>query len=58
MENTLLSVIKYKLKAKYGGFDESVYGYSKFGILMQEGEALGYFKLGMDENGADFATFI
>jgi uncharacterized protein (TIGR00288 family) len=54
-ENAQLSYIKLKLKQKYGGFDESVYGYSRFKLLMEEGESMGYFQLGVNENNIDCA---
>ena len=42
---------------KYGGFDESVYGFSQFKQLMEEGERLGYFKLGVDNKQANYAFY-
>ncbi len=55
-KKTLLSYLKNELKKKYGGFDESVYGYERFKHLMEDGERLGYFTLGIDENQADYAV--
>jgi uncharacterized protein (TIGR00288 family) len=55
---TLLAYIKHKLKQKYGGFDESVYGYKQFKQLMHEGAALEHFQLGVDENQADYAILV
>ena len=50
-----LSVVKHALSQKYGGFDESVYGYNQFKQMMEEGERLGYFKLGVTDKQADYA---
>lgn len=50
-----LSVVKHALIQKYGGFDESVYGYNQFKQMMEEGERLGYFKLGVNDKQADYA---
>lgn len=44
-----LSLIKQALTEKYGGFDESVYGFNQFKQLMEEGERQGFFKLGNDK---------
>jgi uncharacterized protein (TIGR00288 family) len=46
----LLSYIKYMLVKKFGGFDESVYGYNQFKQMMAEGERLGYFTLVVDHS--------
>jgi uncharacterized protein (TIGR00288 family) len=51
----LLSVVKHALIGKYGGFDESVYGYNQFKQMMEEGERLGHFKLGVNDKQADYA---
>ena len=52
---SLLSNIKNSLIKKYGGFDETVYGFSQFKQMMEEGERLGHFKIGTNRNKADFA---
>ncbi len=57
-EETLLTQIKSNLLRKYGGFDESVYGYSQFKQLMQEGAELGYFKIVLAKNQSDFAAYL
>lgn len=54
-KKVLLSVIKQALTEKYGGFDESVYGYNQFKQLMEEGQRQGFFKIGMDEKQGAFA---
>ncbi|MBK9712405.1 MAG: NYN domain-containing protein [Kouleothrix sp.] len=51
----LLSYIKLMLVKKFGGFDESVYGYNQFKQMMAEGERLGYFRLGVNERQIDYA---
>ncbi|RME40787.1 MAG: NYN domain-containing protein [Caldilineae bacterium] len=51
----LLSILKNELIKRYGGFDESVYGYSQFKEMMEEGERLGFFKLGVNEKQANYA---
>jgi hypothetical protein len=51
----LLSYVKHSLIKKYGGFDETVYGYNQFKQLMEEGEKVGYFKLGINDKQVDFA---
>lgn len=51
----LLSTLKNKLIEKYGSFDESVYGFSKFKDLVIEGNQAGHFKLGVNESGSDYA---
>jgi len=48
------STVKDEIIKKYGGFDESVYGYNQFKQLMEEGARLGYFKVGAN-NKADYA---
>ncbi len=48
-KHVYLSVIKEALTQKYGGFDESVYGFNQFKQLMEEGERQGFFKLGNDK---------
>jgi hypothetical protein len=45
----LLAAVKQALIDKYGGFDESVYGYSQFKQFMRAGEEQHYFKLGLTE---------
>ena len=57
-EETLLTYIKFNLLRRYGGFDESVYGYSQFKQLMQEGADLGYFRVVMAKNQSDFAAYL
>ena len=52
----LLSTIKQSLIKKYGGFDESVYGYNRLKELMQEGERLGYFSIGRNDKEIDFVA--
>jgi len=52
----LLSFIKNALIQRYGRFDESVYGYNRFKQMMEEGERLGYFKLGVNEKQIDYAA--
>jgi len=52
---TLLSYIKPALIERYGGFDESVYGFSHFKELMEEGVRLGHFNLGSNKKQADIA---
>ena len=44
-----LSVIKQALTEKYGGFDESVYGFNQFKQMMEEGERQGFYTLGNDK---------
>lgn len=51
----LLSVVKHALIDKYGGFDETVYGYNQFKQMMEEGERLGHFKMGVNDKQADYA---
>ena len=51
----LLSYVKHSLIKKYGGFDESVYGYNQFKQMMEEGVRQGYFKLGTNGKQVDFA---
>ncbi len=41
---------------KYGGFDESVYGYNRLKELMQEGERLGYFSIGKNDKEVDYVS--
>jgi len=53
--DTLFSYIKLCLVQKYGGFDESIYGFSSFKQMMTEGERLGYFVLGVNDKGVDYA---
>ena len=53
---SLLSNIKHSLIKRYGGFDETVYGFNQFKQMMEEGERLGYFKLDIDKNKADFVS--
>jgi len=48
-DQVYLSLIKQALTEKYGGFDESVYGFNQFKQLMEEGERQGFFKLGNDK---------
>ncbi len=48
-EQVYLSLIKQALTERYGGFDESVYGFNQFKQLMEEGERQGFFKLGNDK---------
>lgn len=50
----LLTSIKQSLIKKYGGFDESVYGYNRLKELMQEGERLEYFTLGKNKKEIDY----
>lgn len=50
-----LSTIKHSLTQKYGGFDESVYGYNQFKQMMEEGERLGHFKIDVNDKQAYFA---
>ena len=50
-----LSSVKHSLAKKYGGFDESVYGYSQFKEMMEEGESQNYFKLGVNDKQAYYA---
>lgn len=49
----LLTYVKQALIKKHGGFDESVYGYSRLKELMQEGERLGYFSIGKNDKDID-----
>jgi uncharacterized protein (TIGR00288 family) len=53
--HALLSYVKHSLIKKYGGFDESVYGYNQFKQLMEEGERAGYFQLGINDKQVDYA---
>ncbi|HEY86408.1 MAG TPA: NYN domain-containing protein [Chloroflexi bacterium] len=53
--NVFLSSVKHSLAKKYGGFDESVYGYSQFKEMMEEGESQNYFKLGVNDKQAYYA---
>ncbi len=50
-----LSYIKQALTRKYGGFDESVYGYNQFKQMMEEGERQKFFKLGVNDKQAYYA---
>ena len=52
----LLSNIKHSLIKRYGGFDETVYGFNQFKQMIEEGERLGYFKLDIDKNKAAFVS--
>jgi uncharacterized protein (TIGR00288 family) len=52
----LLSAVKQSLIKKYGGFDESVYGYNRLKELMQEGERLGYFTIGQNDKEIDYIS--
>ena len=52
----LLSSVKQSFIIKYGGFDESVYGYSRLKDLMQEGERLGYFTIGRNDKEIDYVS--
>lgn len=52
----LLTTVKQSLIKKYGGFDESVYGYNRLKELMQEGERLEYFAIGRNEKEVDYVT--
>lgn len=51
----VLAYIKNSLIRKYGGFDESVYGFGQFRQLMEEGKRLGLFELGIGKNKVDYA---
>jgi len=53
---SLLSNIKNSLIKRYGGFDETVYGFNQFKQMIEEGERLGYFKLDIDKNKAAFVS--
>lgn len=46
----LFPYIKSVLLQKYGGFDESIYGYRQFKQLMEEGANLGYFRIEPDDH--------
>jgi uncharacterized protein (TIGR00288 family) len=52
----LLSIIKSELIDKYGGFDESVYGYSQFKELMQEGDKQNFFTVGRKDKQNYYVT--
>ncbi|MDH3675775.1 MAG: NYN domain-containing protein [Anaerolineae bacterium] len=52
----LLTSVKQSLIKKYGGFDESVYGYNRLKELMQEGERLGYFTIGRNGREIDYVS--
>ena len=52
----LLTFVKQSLIKKYGGFDESVYGYNRLKELMQEGERLGYFTIGRNDKEIDYVS--
>ncbi len=52
----LLTFIKNALIKKYGGFDESVYGYNQFKQMMESGERMGYFKIGMTDPVTHFVV--
>ena len=52
----LLTSVKQSLIKKYGGFDESVYGYNRLKELMQEGERLGYFAIGRNDKEIDYVV--
>jgi|GEM_PF-2236673 len=52
----LLTAVKQSLIKKYGGFDESVYGYNRLKELMQEGERLGYFTIGRNDKEVDYVS--
>lgn len=53
---TYLSSIKAELVKKYGGFDESVYGYGRFKELMEEGARQRHFELRMNDKQVDYAV--
>ena len=55
---TYLSSIKHALIQKYGGFDESVYGYNQFKEMMEEGARQKYFALRLNEKQVDYATVL
>ncbi len=48
----LLPAVKHALMERYGGFDESVYGYNQFKEFMRAGEEFGYFKMGLSDKNA------
>jgi len=50
--HALLPAAKQALIDRYGGFDESVYGYSQFKQFLLAGEEFGYFKMGLSEKSA------
>ncbi len=52
----LLTSVKQTLIKRYGGFDESVYGYNRLKELMQEGERLGYFTIGRNDKEIDYVS--
>ena len=52
----LLTSVKRSLIKKYGGFDESVYGYNRLKELIQEGERLGYFTIGRNNKKIDYVS--
>ena len=56
-DTALFPYIKDSLLQKYGGFDESIYGYSQFKQLMQEGANLGYFKIEPDDQ-AGYVAYV
>ncbi|GAB4453349.1 MAG: hypothetical protein Kow00120_23310 [Anaerolineae bacterium] len=51
----LLSHVKMELIRRFGGFDESVYGYSQFKQMMEEGARRGFFVLGVNDRLVDYA---
>lgn len=54
----LLTSIKRSLIKKYGGFDESVYGFNRLKDLMQEGERLGYFTISRNDKEIDYVSLV
>lgn len=50
----LLSGVKPLLIKQHGGFDESVYGFSRLKEMMEEGARQGYFKIGKNDKEADY----
>ena len=57
-DQALLSYVKHCLSKKYGGFDESVYGYNQFKELMQDGAKQGHFAIGLNDKQIYYATLL
>jgi uncharacterized protein (TIGR00288 family) len=50
----LFANVKPHLIKQHGGFDESIYGFTRFKELMQEGQRLGYFTIGKNDKSVDY----
>ncbi len=50
------SMIKQTLKRRHPGFSESYFGFKSFGQLLEELQALGHFKLELDEKSGGYVV--